>query len=308
MDLVSCDRRATEALNVRKGHQSMLETSGRLLTRRGLLAGVAVVGTGTLLQSCTTLSPGQAVAPPVPKPTAQPAQPANTGAPTPAAAAAAASTPLASSQLANTVIFGSTGEPITLNPLLDDTANSRNVWELMFEGLIRPDPMVGTPTPWLADSWTTSPDGLTWQFHIRPNVKWSDGQPFTADDVKFTFQTVLDPKTKTPFRTRFDNIASFDAPDPATFQVTLKGPDCPFLVTTMLVGIIPKHLLEGSADVNTDEFNSSRPVGTGPFMFKEWRRAESCRSSRIRPTGAAGQRLTSGSGARPPTTTSPLNC
>src|SRR5712691_4671448 len=199
----------------------MRESSGTLRTRRAVLAGLALAGTGTLLHACTTLSPGQAVATSVAKPTAQSAQPI--------------ATPGLTSSLANTVVFGTTGEPATLNPLLDDTANSRNVWELIFEGLVRPDPMVGTPTPWLADSWSTSPDGLTWQFHIRPNVKWSDGQPVTADDVKFTFQTVLDPKTKTPFRTRFDNVASFDAPNPTTFQVTLKGPDCPFLVTTMLV-------------------------------------------------------------------------
>jgi len=216
---------------------------------------MAMLGSATL-QACATLSPGQGIATSVPKPN------------TPADQAAPA-TPATS-----TVVFGSSGEPITLNPLLDDTSNSRNVWELMFEGLVRPDPLMGTPTPWLAHSWSTSPDGLTWTFQIRPNVTWSDGQPFTADDVKFTFQTVLDPKTKTPFRTRFDNIAAFDAPNPATFQVTLKGPDCPFLVTTMLVGILPKHVLAGTADINTDEFNSSRPVGTGPFMFKEWRRGE----------------------------------
>ena len=237
----------------------MLETSGRLLTRRALLAGMAVVGSGTLLQACSSLSPGQAVA---------------TNAPAANATPVPAGAPSGAGQLANTVVFGSSGEPITMSPLLDDSANSRNVWELIFEGLVRPDPMVGTPTPWLAESWTTSPDGLTWQFKIRPNVKWSDGQPFTADDVKFTFQMVLDPKTKTPFRTRFDNVASFDAPNPTTFEVTLKGPDCPFLSTTMLVGIIPKHLLQGSADINTDEFNSSHPVGTGPFMYKEWRRGE----------------------------------
>ena len=216
---------------------------------------MAMLGSATL-QACATLSPGQGIATSVPKPN------------TPADQAAPA-TPATS-----TVVFASSGEPITLNPLLDDTSNSRNVWELMFEGLVRPDPLMGTPTPWLAHSWSTSPDGLTWTFQIRPNVTWSDGQPFTADDVKFTFQTVLDPKTKTPFRTRFDNIAAFDAPNPATFQVTLKGPDCPFLVTTMLVGILPKHVLAGTADINTDEFNSSRPVGTGPFMFKEWRRGE----------------------------------
>ncbi len=216
---------------------------------------MAVMGSATL-QACATLSPGQGQGQgSVPKPN------------TPADQAAPA-TPATS-----TVVFGSSGEPITLNPLLDDTSNSRNVWELMFEGLVRPDPLMGTPTPWLAKSWSTSPDGLTWTFQIRPNVTWSDGQPFTGDDVKFTFQTVLDPKT-TPFRTRFDSIAAFDAPNPATFQVTLKGPDCPFLVTTMLVGILPKHVLAGTADINTDEFNSSRPLGTGPFMFKEWRRGE----------------------------------
>jgi peptide/nickel transport system substrate-binding protein len=225
-----------------------------LLTRRALLVSTTVIGSAAL-QACATLSPGQGQGS-VPKPNTQADQ-------------AAPTTPATS-----TVVFGSSGEPITLNPLLDDTSNSRNVWELMFEGLVRPDPLVGTPTPWLAESWSTSPDGLIWTFQIRPNVKWSDGQPFTADDVKFTFQTVLDPKTKTPYRTRFDNIAAFDAPNPATFQVTLRGPDCPFLVTTMLVGILPKHVLEGTADINTDEFNSSRPLGTGPFMFKEWRRGE----------------------------------
>ena len=229
----------------------MRVTDASTLRRRALFV---VVGAGMFMQACTTLSPGQGVvATSVPGPTS-----ASSG----------------SGQFANTVVFGSTGEPLSLNPLLDDSANSRNVWELIFEGLVRPDPAVGTPAPWLADSWTSSPDGLTWQFHIRPNVRWSDGRPFTADDVKFTFQTVLDPKTKTPFRTRFDNVAAYDAPNPETFQVTLKGPDCPFLSTTMLVGILPKHLLQGTADINRDEFNSDRPVGTGPYMFKEWRRGE----------------------------------
>src|SRR5690349_8849597 len=59
-----------------------------------------------------------------------------------------------------------------------------------------------------------------------------------------------------------------------TFRVVLKGPDCPFLSTTMLVPILPKHLLASSADIATDEFNSSRPVGTGPFRFKEWQRGD----------------------------------
>src|SRR5262245_29487937 len=99
----------------------MLETSGRLLTRRALLAGLAIVGSGTLLEACTTLSPGQAVATSVPpaRPTTQAAQPATPLAATSAAAPAATSTPAlvsvpsSSGQLANTVVFGSTGEPTT---------------------------------------------------------------------------------------------------------------------------------------------------------------------------------------------------
>jgi peptide/nickel transport system substrate-binding protein len=248
------------------------------MSRRGLLTSAVVIGGGTLLQACSgTLSPGQALSTPT-SPADQTTQPAVTGAaqqpaPTPPPnqqAAPATSTSIAS----QTVVYGTSGEPSSINPLLDDSSNSRNVWELIFEGLVRPDPNKGSPTPWLAETWTSSPDGLTWQFKIRPNVKWSDGQPLTADDVQFTFQTALDPKTKTPFRSRFDNIASFDAPDPGTFQVALKAQDCPFLVTTMLVGILPRHLLQNSADINADEFNSSRPVGTGPFTFKEWRRGE----------------------------------
>jgi peptide/nickel transport system substrate-binding protein len=144
----------------------------------------------------------------------------------------------------------------------------------MFEVLVKPDPKTGTPSAGLASSWDGSADGLNWTFHLRPNVSWHDGQPFAADDVKFTFDSVLDTKTKTPHRSRFGNIASYDAPDQNTFRVTLKTPDCPFLLSTMQTPIVPRHLLSASADINTDEFNLSRPVGTGPFMFKEWQRSD----------------------------------
>jgi peptide/nickel transport system substrate-binding protein len=173
-----------------------------------------------------------------------------------------------------TVVYAVSSNPATLNPLLDDSGASQSGYELMFEALVKPDPKTGTPMPSLAASWDQSPNGLTWTFHLQPNVTWHDGQPFTADDVKFTFDSVQDPKTRTPYRSRFSNIAGFDAADKSTFIVTLKAADCPFLITTMQTPIVPKHLLSSSADVNTDEFNSTRPVGTGPFMFKEWQRSD----------------------------------
>jgi peptide/nickel transport system substrate-binding protein len=171
-------------------------------------------------------------------------------------------------------VYAVSSNPATLNPLLDDSGASQSGYELMFEGLVKPDPKTGTPIPSLAAGWDQSGDGLTWTFHIRPNVTWHDGQPLTADDVKFTFDSIQDPKTKTPYRSRFKNVASFDAPDKSAFSVTLKSADCPFLITTMQTPIVPKHLLSASADINTADFNSSRPVGTGPFMFKEWQRSD----------------------------------
>jgi peptide/nickel transport system substrate-binding protein len=237
------------------------------VTRRDLL--LTLVGSATLLAACSTAAPG-AVAPGTPGAVAA-------GTPGAAATLQANTAPTAlggASAAARSVSYASSGETVSLNPLFDESAASRNVWELLFESLVRPDPKTGVPSPWLAESWDASPDGLTWTFHIRPNVKWSDGQALSASDAEFTFQTVLDPRTKTLYRSRFDNVASFDAPDPATFRVVLKGPDCPFLSTTMLVPLLPKHILAGSADINMDDFNSSRPVGTGPFVFKEWQHGD----------------------------------
>src|SRR6266851_4114830 len=234
------------------------------LNRRGLLARFALLGAGTLLAACTP-APGAVI------PTLSSATGPN---PTSDAAASAANPQSTTSGRTTTVVYAVSSNPATLNPLLDDSGASQSGYELMFEGLIKPDPKTGTPISSLAASWDESGDGLKWTFHIQPNVTWHDGQPFTADDVKFTFDAIRDPKTKTPYRSRFSNIASYDAPDKATFTVALKAADCPFLITTMQTPIVPKHALSASADINTDEFNSSRPVGTGPFMFREWQRSD----------------------------------
>ncbi len=98
----------------------------------------------------------------------------------------------------------------------------------------------------------------------------SDGQTVTAEDARFTFDTLLDARTKTPYKSRLDGLERYDSPDAATFRVTLKSPYCPFLVSTMVIPLIPKHVLASTADINTDDFNSRRPVGTGPYTFKDW--------------------------------------
>jgi peptide/nickel transport system substrate-binding protein len=217
-----------------------------LLTRRILIRQIALGAGGALLVACNATAPSA--------PTVAPAVAGPGG--------------------TTHVVFGAANEPGGFNPLLPDTGSSAASWELLYESLTSPDPKTGAPGPGLAESWEASPDGRTLNFHLRRGVQWSDGHPFTSDDVAFTFDAIADPKTGSPRRGSLANIAGYTAPDPATFRVTLKQPDCPFLSTTMLAPIVPRHALAGVGDMRTDDFNVSRPVGTGPYVFKEWKRGE----------------------------------
>ncbi|HLQ04949.1 MAG TPA: ABC transporter substrate-binding protein, partial [Verrucomicrobiae bacterium] len=141
-----------------------------------------------------------------------------------------------------------------------------------FESLANVDPKTGNGVPSLADRWELSADGLSYTFHLHPGVSWSDGRPFTADDVQFTFQTVLDPKVQTTLRSRLDGVTRLEIIDPLTFRMTMRESSCPALLATAGIPIVPKHLLANSADFNKDDFGSSRPVGTGPYGFVEWKK------------------------------------
>ncbi len=133
--------------------------------------------------------------------------------------------------------------------------------------------------PRLAEDWDISPDGKEYTFYLRENVTWHDGQPFTADDVKFTFDTIMDPGTITTQRTCFtvgDETATCEVVDPLTVRFTLPQPFAPFLGkignTYTAVRIIPKHLFEGT-DVNENPANFD-PIGTGAFKMQEWKSGE----------------------------------
>jgi peptide/nickel transport system substrate-binding protein len=128
----------------------------------------------------------------------------------------------------------------------------------------------------LAESWDVSPDGKEWTFHLRKDVVWQDGEPFTADDVLFTFQAIQNPDVQTGgFHDRFmegDQPIQFEKVDDFTFKATLNEAIAPF-ATNITVPIIPKHILEGQ-DINTSPFNQM-PIGTGPFKVDEWKSGES---------------------------------
>jgi peptide/nickel transport system substrate-binding protein len=152
-----------------------------------------------------------------------------------------------------------TGDP----RLTNDTSGFR-LMDLVFDGLVVLDSTL-VPQPALATSWD-NPDPTTWVFHLRQGVKFHDGTDLTADDVVYTFETILDENFAAPFRALYAPITSVTATDPQTVQFKLKEPYAPFL-SYMDMAIVPKHVAE---DASKDFANN--PVGTGAFKFVSWER------------------------------------
>lgn len=170
-----------------------------------------------------------------------------------------------------TFIFPMGAEAQQINPIL---ANGNFAVRQLFDTLVARDED-GNWIGKLAESFQVSEDGLVYTFKLRENVKWHDGEPFTAEDVKFTCDTVLDEKTLTNRRSCLvvgDKPIEVEVIDEHTVRFTLPEFTINFLSNMALLRYIPKHLLEGK-DVNTDEFNQN-PIGTGPFKFTEWKKGE----------------------------------
>ena len=141
-------------------------------------------------------------------------------------------------------------------------------------------PELATVFPTLANG-GISRDGLTITYRLRKAVKWQDGAPFGADDVKFSWQAVMNPNNDVGSRQGYDLVTSIDTPNPETAVVHLKHAFAPFVNTFFTMGssaypVYPKHLLAKYPDLNRVPFNS-KPVGTGPFIVEEWHRGQTLR-------------------------------
>jgi len=168
------------------------------------------------------------------------------------------------------VVIGMTLEP---SPGLDPTmAAAAAIGEVVhynvLEGLTKVN-VDGTVTPLLAESWSMEPDGRSYTFRLRKGVKFHDGEAFDASDVKFSFERAKDDKsTNKAKKAVFDNIARIDTPDPHTVILTLNSADGNFLF----------RMGENTAvilDPKTAAGTATRPVGTGPFRFEDWKRGSS---------------------------------
>ncbi|MBL0058150.1 MAG: peptide-binding protein [Elusimicrobia bacterium] len=165
----------------------------------------------------------------------------------------------------DTYVEASLGDPSRLNPLLASDSASGTVNGYLFNGLVKYDrdlKLVGD----LAESWTVRQNGLEILFRLRKNVRWHDGVPFTADDVVFTYQRLIDPKVLTPYGSDFAGVQSVTAVDPHTVRVLYKEPFAPALESWGM-GLIPKHVFE-KGDFNTHPAHRA-PIGTGPYRFQE---------------------------------------
>lgn len=168
------------------------------------------------------------------------------------------------------IVVGSIGDATTLIPIIASDSASHDICGLVYNGLVKYDKdlnIVGE----LAESWEIREDGLVIIFYLRKNIRWHDGKPFTAEDVKFTYEKLIDPEVRTPYSGDFLKIKSLEVQDPYTVKVNYKEPFSPAL-SSWGMWIMPKHILKDE-DLNTTSYGR-HPIGTGPYKFLRWKTAE----------------------------------
>jgi peptide/nickel transport system substrate-binding protein len=168
-----------------------------------------------------------------------------------------------------TLVVSTNKDPSTLNPALTTDMNVHHVFHDFYEALIELDGEF-IPRPGLAESWEVSPDGLAVTFHLKKNVIWHDGKPFTSKDVQFGLMEVAG-KYNPLGRKIMATVRSIETPDDHTAVFRMKkvfGPLIP-VNNAWNLPIVPRHLY-GGTDILKNPHNVDNPVGTGPFKFKEW--------------------------------------
>ncbi|WP_040227017.1 peptide-binding protein [Bhargavaea cecembensis] len=173
------------------------------------------------------------------------------------------------------LVLATTAAPTLFNPYYSTDTSSSTIEGFIFSGLVTVDGDFN-PEGDLAESWEFSDDGLRWTFNLRDNVKWHDGEPFTADDVVFSYNIPLSEDYVGPRGLPFEIIEEINKIDDYTVEFVLSEPYAPFITITAQFEVLPEHILGDVpiADLGKHPFNTKEPIGTGPFKFKEWREGE----------------------------------
>ncbi len=260
------------------------------LTRRAFLGGTAAAAATAILAACG--SSGGATDTPAPKaslaasPAASGASPAATTAASGSAAAAtkpaaastsapaatggAAPAPTTAAAAGNAkkggvLKVGVQGDPVALDPHSTSLTATNHIVEHIYGRLVTIDATL-SPKPDLAESWEIAPDGLVYTFKLRKGVKFHNGQTLVAGDVKYSYERVLDPKTKSTSTAGLSSIDKIETPDDGTVKITLKKPNAAFLVGLWS----PNYAIVRKEDIDKNGDLTKFANGTGPFKFKEY--------------------------------------
>jgi peptide/nickel transport system substrate-binding protein len=169
----------------------------------------------------------------------------------------------------STLRVGWSSEPDVMNPLTSTTSEALEVLQLVYDKLIDYDANL-KPVPSLAESTDVSADGTQVTYHLRTGVIWHDGTPFSADDVVFTFSLIAGQKSSQYAQWLADMKS-----------VTSKGNDVVVTFSKpqafdpgLSIPIVPKHIWDGMSNADIQTFENDTPVGTGPYVFGEWKHGQ----------------------------------
>ena len=162
---------------------------------------------------------------------------------------------------------GILGRFTNANPIYATSEADTSVSRLVFASLFTQDDQ-GSLNGELASSYSVNARGTVYTVHLKPNLKWQDGQPLTSNDVVFTYQIIQNPDSLSPLQTGWRGI-TVSAPDPSTVVFTLPDTLASFPYS-MTNGILPKHILVSMpiADLRSADFNTIHMVGSGPFQLQ----------------------------------------
>ncbi len=187
-----------------------------------------------------------------------------------------------------TLRFSAAQSPKSLNYYIDSNSYTYMMFSMMYETLLSSDPLTLVETPRLACRWTISDDKLRYTFEIDPEARWSDGRPVTAADVKWTFDTIMDPNNPTgPHKVSLGKFASPEIINERTIRFQARSAHWINLVALSGFEIMPKHAYEGS-DFSKLDFHN--PVVSGPYTVDRIREQIETRMKRRDNWWAANRR------------------
>jgi peptide/nickel transport system substrate-binding protein len=185
--------------------------------------------------------------------------------------------------------FSEASDPKNLNPVLNAATPTLDLsmfiysWTIRYDSKGRPVPDALREIPTVANG-DVSPDGLTLKYKLRPNIKWQDGVPLTCNDLKFTWQVVMNTHNNVVTTDGYKSIGSIDCSNPSVAVIHMKKLYAPYLQQLWSVNgnapILPVHILakynDDKGSFNTAPYNSL-PIGSGPFKVVAWNRGQDVR-------------------------------